>query len=173
MTEFNQLDVIILITLAFGVINGFFKGFISQIIGIVGFFIAIWISFKFYSIVEEFIEKHNIVSASLTSIIALLLTFAIAFFTIKFVSSLTQKFISAIGLGFLNRIGGAIMGFILYTLISSSILYYIDPILELGFKNVKQESKVLPFLTKSSGMIKSLFFETKENVSKENSEKSI
>ena len=40
-------------------------------------------------------------------------------------------------------------------------------------KNVKQESKVLPFLTKSSGMIKSLFFETKENVSKENSEKSI
>ena len=65
------------------------------------------------------------------------------------------------------------MGFILYTLISSSILYYIDPILELGFKNVKQESKVLPFLTKSSGMIKSLFFETKENVSKENSEKSI
>jgi len=33
MTDFNQLDILILIALAFGFINGFFKGFISQLIG--------------------------------------------------------------------------------------------------------------------------------------------
>ena len=91
MTDFNQLDILILIALAFGFINGFFKGFISQLIGLVGFFVAIWLSFKFYQIIEVYVDSYNIVADSLTSLVALVITFAIAFFTIKLASSLTQK----------------------------------------------------------------------------------
>ena len=57
MTDFNQLDILILIALAVGVINGFFKGFISQLIGLVGFFVAIWLSFKFYQIIEVYVDS--------------------------------------------------------------------------------------------------------------------
>ena len=83
MSEFNQLDILILIALAVGVINGFFKGFISQLIGLIGFFIAIWLSFKFYQIIEVYVDSYNIVADGLTSIVSLILTFAIAYFTIN------------------------------------------------------------------------------------------
>lgn len=173
MPEFNQLDVLILIALVFGFVNGFFKGFISQLIGVVGFFIAIWISFKFYQFVEVFVNDYNIVADSLTSLVALILTFGIAFFTIKIVSSLTQKMVEAIGLGLINRLGGAALGLVLYLMLCSSILYYIDPILELGFKETKDQSKILPILTESAEFIKNSIFETNNNLREDSSEESI
>lgn len=42
MEQFNQLDLVIALALVVGAINGFFRGFISQLIGLFGFFIAIW-----------------------------------------------------------------------------------------------------------------------------------
>ncbi|MBY0066402.1 CvpA family protein [Empedobacter falsenii] len=164
MSDFNQLDILILIALAFGFINGFFKGFISQLIGLVGFFVAIWLSFKFYQIIEVYVDSYNIVADSLTSLVALVITFAIAFFTIKLASSLTQKTVEAVGLGIINRFGGAALGLIISLLLTSSILYYIDPILELGFKETKDESQILPILNESSQIIKNSIFETKDNL---------
>ena len=167
MSEFNQLDILILIALAVGVINGFFKGFISQLIGLIGFFIAIWLSFKFYQIIEVYVDSYNIVADGLTSIVSLILTFAIAYFTIKLASSLTQKTVEAVGLGILNRFGGAALGLVISLLLCSSILYYIDPILELGFKETKDKSQILPILNESSQIIKNSIFETKDNLRNE------
>jgi membrane protein required for colicin V production len=170
MPEFNQLDVLILIALVFGFVNGFFKGFISQLIGVVGFFIAIWLSFKFYQMVEVFVNDYNIVADGLTSLVALVLTFGIAFFTIKIISSLTQKLVEAIGLGLVNRLGGAALGLVLYLMLCSSVLYYVNPILELGFKETKDESKILPLLTESAEFIKNSIFETNNNLRKDSQE---
>ena len=167
MSEFNQLDILILIALAVGVINGFFKGFISQLIGLIGFFIAIWLSFKFYQIIEVYVDSYNIVADGLTSIVSLILTFAIAYFTIKLASSLTQKTVEAVGLGIVNRFGGAALGLVISLLLCSSILYYIDPILELGFKETKDKSQILPILNESSQIIKNSIFETKDNLRNE------
>ncbi|MCA4777698.1 CvpA family protein [Empedobacter falsenii] len=164
MSDFNQLDILILIALALGFINGFFKGFISQLIGLVGFFVAIWLSFKFYQIIEIYVDAYNIVADSLTSIVALIITFALAFFTIKLASSITQKTVEAIGLGIINRFGGAALGLIISLLLSASVLYYADPILELGFKETKDESQILPILNESSHIIKNSIFETKDNL---------
>jgi len=170
MPEFNQLDVLILIALVFGFVNGFFKGFISQLIGVVGFFIAIWLSFKFYQMVEVFVNDYNIVADGLTSLVALVLTFGIAFFAIKIISSLTQKLVEAIGLGLVNRLGGAALGLLLYLMLCSSVLYYVNPILELGFKETKDESKILPLLTESAEFIKNSIFETNNNLRKDSQE---
>ncbi|MEG0931499.1 MAG: CvpA family protein [Algoriella sp.] len=167
MSEFNQLDILILIALAVGVINGFFKGFISQLIGLIGFFIAIWLSFKFYQIIEVYVDSYNIVADGLTSIVSLILTFAIAYFTIKLASSLTQKTVEAVGLGILNRFSGAALGLVISLLLCSSILYYVDPILEIGFKETKDDSKILPVLNESSQIIKNSIFETKDNLRNE------
>lgn len=161
-STFNSLDIIIAIALAFGVINGFFKGFISQLIGLFGFFIAIWISFKFYQFVELFVGAQNIVADSLVSIVSLVLTFAIAFFAIKFTSSLSQKMIEMIGLGIINRLAGAGLGLIILLLLVSSVLFYIDPILELGFKETKDQSLLYPYLIESAEYIKNILYESKD-----------
>lgn len=163
-STFNNLDIIIGIAIAFGVINGFFKGFISQLIGLFGFFIAIWISLKFYQIVEVFIGAQNAVADGFVSILSLILTFAIAYFAIKFISKLAQKTIQYIGLGFVNRIAGAALGLVILLLLCSSILFYVDPILEIGFKETKDESILYPHLIESAEYIKNIFYETKENL---------
>lgn len=161
---FNNLDIIIGIAVAFGVINGFFKGFISQLIGLLGFFIAIWISLKFYQIVEVFIGAQNAVADGFVSIISLILTFAIAYFAIKFISKMAQKTIQYIGLGIVNRIAGAALGLVILLLLCSSILFYVDPILEIGFKETKDESILYPHLIESAEYIKNIFYETKEHL---------
>lgn len=157
---FNNLDIVIAIALAFGVINGFFKGFISQLIGLFGFFISIWLSFKFYQLVGIFIGSQNLVADGLVSIVSLILTFALAFFGIKFISSITQKTVELIGLGIFNRIAGAALGLITFLLLISSILFYIDPILEIGFKDTKEGSKLYPYLIESAEYVKNTLYET-------------
>lgn len=167
-STFNNLDILIAIALAFGVINGLFKGFISQLIGLFGFFIAIWLSFKFYQFVSIFIGSQNIVADSLVSIVSLVLTFAIAFFSIKLLSSLTQKTVEMIGLGFVNRIAGAALGLVILLLLVSSILFYIDPILEIGFKETKENSILYPYLIESAEYVKNMLYETKDVLREQN-----
>lgn len=158
----NTLDIIIAIALGFGIINGFFKGFISQLIGFFGFFIAIWLSFKFYQFVEIIVGSQNVVADGLVSIVALILTFVIAYFSIRLASSLTQKTVQMMGLGFLNRLAGAGLGLILLLLLVSSTLFYIDPILEFGFNDTKKESLLYPYLIDSATYIKNTLYETKD-----------
>ncbi|RLZ11463.1 CvpA family protein [Faecalibacter macacae] len=167
-STFNNLDILIAIALAFGVINGLFKGFISQLIGLLGFFIAIWLSFKFYQFVSIFIGSQNIVADSLVSIVSLVLTFAIAFFSIKLLSSLTQKTVEMIGLGFVNRIAGAALGLVILLLLVSSVLFYIDPILEIGFKETKENSILYPYLIESAEYVKNMLYETKDVLREQN-----
>ena len=164
LNTFNNLDILIGIALAFGLINGYFKGFISQLIGLLGFFIAIWISLKFYQVVEIFIGEQNLVADSFISIFSLILTFTIAFFSIKFASKITQKIVNSIGLGFINRIAGAGLGIIILLLIVSSFLFYIDPILEIGFKETKDESQLYPYLVEYAEIIKNTIYETKDTL---------
>ena len=164
VNTFNNLDIIIGIALAFGLINGFFKGFISQLIGLFGFFIAIWISLKFYQIVEVFIGEQNLVADGLISIVSLVLTFALAYFSIKFLSKITQKIVNSIGLGFVNRLAGGALGVVILLLIVSSFLFYIDPILEIGFKETKDESQLYPYLVEYAEIIKNTIYETKDSL---------
>lgn len=167
-STFNNLDILIAIALAFGIINGLFKGFISQLIGLFGFFIAIWLSFKFYQFVGVFIGSQNIVADGLVSIVSLVLTFAIAFFAIKLLSSLTQKTVEMIGLGIINRIAGAALGLVILLLLVSSILFYVDPILEVGFKETKDNSILYPYLIESAEYVKNILYETKDVLREEN-----
>ena len=161
-STFNNLDILIAIALAFGIINGLFKGFISQLIGLFGFFIAIWLSFKFYQFVGVFIGSQNIVADGLVSIVSLVLTFAIAFFAIKFLSAITQKTVEMIGLGIINRIAGAALGLVILLLLVSSVLFYVDPILEIGFKETKDNSILYPYLIESAEFVKNMLYETKD-----------
>lgn len=171
-STFNSLDILIAIALAFGIINGLFKGFISQLIGLFGFFIAIWISFKFYQLVSIFVGSQNIVADGFVSIVSLILTFAIAFFSIKLLSSLTEKTVQMIGLGFVNRIAGAALGLIILLLLVSSVLFYIDPILEIGFKETKENSILYPYLIDSAEFVKNLLYETKDQIKEQDQIKS-
>ena len=43
----NILDIILAIVLAFGAVQGFRKGIISQLCGIVGVLLGAWLAFKF------------------------------------------------------------------------------------------------------------------------------
>ena len=73
-----------------------------------------------------------------------------------------------IGLGIVNRIAGAGLGLIILLLLVSSILFYVDPILEFGFKETKDESLLYPYLIESADYIKNTLYETKDVLREEN-----
>lgn len=121
-------------------------------------------SFKFYQFIEVFVNEQNIVADGLTSVVAVVITFAIAYFGIRIFSRMVQKSVEMAGLGFFNRLAGAGLGIVLFLLLSSTLLFYADPLMELGFKETKDSSQLLPYLSDSAEFVKNLLYETKNNL---------
>lgn len=164
MKDTNIIDIIIGIALIFGAIRGFSRGFISQIVGLFGIIVAIFVSLQFYHLIESFLLPLNWISPSFISIVALLVTFGLIYLSIKIVSYVLQKSIETVGLGIFNRIAGAVVGVLIFLLICSSILLIINPILDWIYPEVKEKSLLIEPLSEASEKVKDLWSENKEHL---------
>ncbi|MDK7375188.1 MULTISPECIES: CvpA family protein [Weeksella] len=169
MNQINILDLLLGLFLVIGAIRGYSRGFIAQLVGFFGFFIALFISLKAYHGMEIFLQSVDWISESFISLLAILLTFALILLTIRIVSTLVQKSIQTIGLGFVNRLAGAVLGVVICLMISSSFMHIVSPIGSIFFPEIKKNSLLLEPLTQASEHIKILWSDHKdslENISK-------
>ena len=164
MNDFNILDIIIGIALIYGAIRGFSRGFIAQLVGLIGIIVALFLSLKFYKLMEAFLLPLDWVSESFISIVSLIVTFGLIFLAINLASKIIQKSVETIGLGFVNRIAGAALGVILFVLISSTLLLIINPILDFMYPEIKENSLLIEPLTTASQEIKNLWTENKDQI---------
>jgi uncharacterized membrane protein required for colicin V production len=124
----NGLDYSIIGIVVAGIILGYYRGFIAQIISLAGFFIAYIIAFKFYRELTPVLHKWiNLPSyesyqtygflvegLNLDTYIFNALSFAILFFGTKLSLSVVGRLLNLIakfpGINFLNRWSGALLG---------------------------------------------------------------
>ncbi len=124
----NILDIVLIIPLAFGCIQGIRHGFVKEI----GSFIAIVVGIYLARFWSESLSHAIVEWLDCTPQVALVVAYAVAFIIgalgIHLIAYLISKLLSLIKLNWINRIIGALFGTFKWLLILSVILNFLSMI---------------------------------------------
>ena len=124
------LDIVILILIGVGVIQGLMKGFLKQLAIIIGLVAGLLIARALFGAVAE----HLVVTIGTPITIAQILSFILIWILVPvlciFVASILTKAMDAIKIGWINRLLGALFGAIKVMLLIGMVIHvleYLDP----------------------------------------------
>jgi len=120
LTTLNVLDGLIIVTLAWNFIRGFNKGFVEEVISIIGIVISIYASYKLAAPFAGLITRKAELGEVVLSGVFLFLIF---FLITKYVAFYINKRVHRSSLGFLNNILGFLFGIIRGVIISSIFVF--------------------------------------------------
>ncbi len=118
----NIFDIIILIILSYGLINGFVKGFIIEVAGIISLILGVTGSFKFASILEVYFNSYVDWRPKTIQAASFIILFVIIIYAVSLLAKMITKTLKIIALGMINRIFGGIFGLLKWCIILSSLV---------------------------------------------------
>jgi membrane protein required for colicin V production len=118
----NIFDIIILIILSYGLINGFVKGFIIEVAGIISLILGVTGSFKFASILEVYLNSYVDWRPKTIQAASFIILFVIIIYAVSLLAKMITKTLKIIALGMINRIFGGIFGLLKWCIILSSLV---------------------------------------------------
>ena len=102
----NIVDIILLICFVPAVIQGFRKGFISQVIAIVSIIAGAWISFKSATAVSQWLSLHIHASEQMLKVISFTLIFIAVIIGLALLGKLIEGVVKLAMLEWLNKLLG-------------------------------------------------------------------
>lgn len=108
----NPFDIILLILLVLGAYEGFKKGFLLGLIGLVGFVVAVILGFYFMDSMTVWLAEHVTQFNIAYPIVAFLIIFGISSLLIQIVGKILKKIMNIILLGSLDSLAGAGLGIV-------------------------------------------------------------
>lgn len=103
----NTVDIILLICFIPALVQGFRKGFISQIIAIISIILGAWLSFRFASEVSVWLAQYITGSEQILKIIAFALILTAVIIGLTLLGKLLESTFELVMLGWLNKLLGA------------------------------------------------------------------
>lgn len=137
------LDIVILILIAVGVIQGLMKGFLKQLAVIVGLVAGLLIARALFDVVAEHLVTVFETSITIAQILSFILIWVLVPILCILVASVLTKAMDAIHMGWINRLLGAMFGAIKVMLLiglAIHVLEYIDPKSEFISETKKEAS---------------------------------
>lgn len=157
----NVLDIILAILLAVGAISGFRKGIISQLCGLAGILLGVWLAFKFSDKVSEWL------GVEIGDIASFVIVFVGAVLVAALAGKISAAILRATGLGIINRLGGALLSVVAYALIASLLLGLFERInnaTEWVEPQVMEESVLIPPVMQVSEFVFPYLAEVKDAI---------
>lgn len=118
----NSLDLYIAIPVIIGMVIGFSKGLIKEIIGLVILIGGIWIAKTVDSVVAQWLIHRMEINEKTAKVLAFLAIFVAVAITLSLFGKILEKAFETISLGGLNKLVGGLFGGLKYLLIISLIL---------------------------------------------------
>jgi len=156
----NTLDILLLIPLAYGLINGFIKGFFKEIASLLGIILGIYAARIWALNVSDWLSTWLDYSEKVLVPISYILIFLIVAIGLNVIAFMLEKLMKFASLGWINKLGGAAFGLLKFALILSILLSAFTMLnshiklveketLEesLFYTPVKNFTKYLPFLS--------------------------
>lgn len=141
----NYIDIILLILLVFAAINGFRKGFIEELAGLIALILGIWAALQFSGLVASLIAENFNYQSKYLPVIAFVVTFIIVLILVNIIGGIASNIIKAVQLGFLNKLAGFVFGIIKGALVLSVFLVVfnkLDQDVHLISKDAKANSRM-------------------------------
>jgi membrane protein required for colicin V production len=104
----NIVDIILLICFIPALIQGFRKGFISQIIAIVSIIAGAWVSFRFAGVLGQWLCQYINSPEQVLTVAAFALIFIAAAVVMALLGKLLEKVIKLVMLEWLNKVLGVV-----------------------------------------------------------------
>ena len=108
----NILDIILLICFVPALVQGFRKGFISQVIAIISIIAGVWLSVQFASPVTAWLAQYIQGSEQVLKVISFALIFIAVITGLTLLGKLIEGTVKLIMLGWLNRLLGVALSFV-------------------------------------------------------------
>lgn len=108
----EPIDIVLLIVIALGAYEGYKKGLLMSIVGLIGFVLAIILGVYFMEPVSKWLAEHLTSLTFAFPIIAFLIVFGITISLVSTAGWILKKMMNMILLGGLDSIGGAILGIV-------------------------------------------------------------
>ena len=141
--QMEVIDIIILVLIGVGVIQGLMKGSIKQLASIVGFVAGLLLARGLFATVAEQLAPALRTSITVAQILSFILIWVAVPIGCSLVASVLTKALDVINLGWLNRLAGALLGALKLMLlvgIGIYVLEYIDPKSEMVSETRKRSS---------------------------------
>ncbi len=139
------IDLIFLALMGLAIFKGYSKGLVIALFSIAGFIIGLAAAIKLSAVVANKIAAGTNSSGPWLPFISFLIVFVGAMFLVRLGAKLVQKAVQAVMLGWVNRIAGAVFYALLYAIILSIFLFYINQ-LHLFSADTFASSKAYPYL---------------------------
>ena len=160
----NYFDVLVFIILTYGLLSGFFKGFVVEIAGVIALIIGLIGSFKFSNILGNTIEIFIDWDPKTIQIVSFIFLFILIIYSISLLAKVITKTLNLIALGWLNRIIGGIFGILKWAVILSAFTLIISELNEIItiFSNFNfEDSKSYSLLNKIGNFLFEWVFQSK------------
>jgi membrane protein required for colicin V production len=139
------IDIIFIALLALALFKGFTRGFIVALFSVLALVVGLAAAMKLSAVAAGLLRDSLNVSARWLTFLAFLIVFLLAVFLVRLGAAVIEKMVEMMMLGWLNRLAGILLYSMLYTVILSVILFYLEKIHLLTAETLKQ-SKTYAFI---------------------------
>jgi len=120
----NTVDIILGIFLLYGLVRGFFRGFLTELASLVGLVAGIYGAIHFSYYAGEFLSQHVDWDIEIINLASLAITFLIIIFVVSLVGKMLTKVADFAALGIVNKLLGAIFGLMKSAFVASVIIMF-------------------------------------------------
>lgn len=149
------IDIILIVIVGIGAISGFAKGFIHQLVSIIGLIVGFFVAGALYQVAAEKMSVYvNEASMTVLQVIAFISIWIIVPLLFAIIASMLTRAVEWLSLGVLNRFLGLLLGGVKWVLILGlliNVLDYIDYDDSLIHRAEKEQSKLYYPIKKSIG----------------------
>jgi len=132
MEEYSVIDIVLAVSFAWALFNGFRKGLIIKVASILALVVGVYAGFHFSSFAGEWLSKEFNWSGSTLSVGAFVVTFLGVVVGIHFMAKLLEKVVDLTALSMLNKLGGMVFGMIQVLVLLSVMSFTLDSIFGYG-----------------------------------------
>ncbi|MDZ4845605.1 MAG: CvpA family protein [Chitinophagales bacterium] len=168
------LDILLIICVLAGFINGYRRGLIRALFTFVALFFGVLLALKYSYIVSDYFYRQHITQSKFLPLISFVLVFSAALLLINLLGKFVEKMAEAMLLGVVNKLIGGLLEAAIMVMVVSTLLWYLDqlhfisPELQAASKSyeylislspavISFVSKLLPFFSDVFKQLEQLF----------------
>lgn len=123
-----MIDIVFLCIVAYAAFKGLGQGLVMALFSLASVFVGLAAALKLSSSVAVYLERSDALPSRWLPVVAFLLVFTASLSLVRMVGRTLEKSLSNTVLGGLNRVGGFIVYAILYLLVYSVFLFYLEQV---------------------------------------------
>lgn len=122
------LDIVFAIVMLLAVIRGYQRGLIIGIFSFVAIIVGLAAAIKLSAVAAGYIGSAVNISDQWLPVVSFIVVFLVVVLLIRWGANAIESTVEVVMLGWLNKIGGILLYIVIYTIVFSVVLFYVEQV---------------------------------------------